>query len=114
MVIRSSSAIIPQISNKKSGVIIPISFLFQGELTPSRLNPKWISSKHFVFQQDDGGLAVLDTTDNSVSLLVTNHTLVSIFVLISNFCSYKTIYNIHKQGEEYLKVFRVCRLYTLT
>lgn len=51
--------------------------VFQGELSPRRLPSSWISSTHFVFQSDDGGLAVLDTRNFTVSLLVTNHTLVS-------------------------------------
>ncbi|XP_050306548.1 dipeptidyl aminopeptidase-like protein 6 isoform X1 [Anthonomus grandis grandis] len=48
----------------------------QGELTPKRLPSSWISSNHFVFQSDDGSLAVLDTNKNfTVSILVTNNTL---------------------------------------
>lgn len=48
----------------------------QGELTPKRLPSSWISPTHFVFQGDDGSLAVLDTSDNfTLSVLVTNHTL---------------------------------------
>lgn len=50
----------------------------QGDLTPNRLPPTWVSRTQFVFQADDGGLAVLDTskTNDSVTPLVTNHTLV--------------------------------------
>lgn len=48
----------------------------QGDLTPSRLPSTWVSRSHFVFQSDDGGLAVLDTANDSISTLVTNHTLV--------------------------------------
>ena len=48
----------------------------QGDLTPSRLRPTWVTGSHFVFQSDDGGLAVLDTANDSISSLVTNHTLV--------------------------------------
>ncbi|KAK9731510.1 Dipeptidyl peptidase IV (DPP IV) N-terminal region [Popillia japonica] len=47
----------------------------QGRLSPRRLPPSWISETHFVFQDDNGGLAVLDTSNFTVSLLVTNHTL---------------------------------------
>ncbi|XP_030761357.1 inactive dipeptidyl peptidase 10 isoform X2 [Sitophilus oryzae] len=48
----------------------------QGELNPKRLPSSWISSNHFVFQADDGSLAILDTSNNfAVSVLVTNHTL---------------------------------------
>ncbi len=48
----------------------------QGDLTPNRLPPTWVSRTKFVFQSDDGGLAVLDTANDSVNILVTNHTLV--------------------------------------
>lgn len=54
-----------------------LKFLFQGHLNPSRLPPSWVSSTHFVFQSDDGGLTLLDTSNFTISLLVTNHTLVS-------------------------------------
>ncbi|KAK4880665.1 hypothetical protein RN001_008811 [Aquatica leii] len=47
----------------------------EGQLNPHRLPHSWISETYFVFQADDGGLAVLDTKNFSVSLLVTNHTL---------------------------------------
>lgn len=49
----------------------------QGDLSPNRLPPTWISRTKFVFQSDDGGLAVYEKTNNSVKTLVTNHTLVS-------------------------------------
>lgn len=49
----------------------------QGDLSPNRLPPTWVSKSKFVFQSDDGSLAVYETTDNSVKTLVTNHTLVS-------------------------------------
>lgn len=48
----------------------------QKEIIPQRLPSMWINSKKFVFQSDDGGLAVLDTATNTVSTLVTNHTIV--------------------------------------
>ncbi|KAK9872238.1 hypothetical protein WA026_017041 [Henosepilachna vigintioctopunctata] len=48
----------------------------QGDLTPRRLPSSWISPTHFVFQADDGSLAILGTGNNiTVSVLVTNHTL---------------------------------------
>lgn len=47
----------------------------QGDLTPTRLQPSWVTSKKYVFQSDDGGLSVLDTATNKVSTLATNHTL---------------------------------------
>ncbi|XP_019867490.1 inactive dipeptidyl peptidase 10 isoform X2 [Aethina tumida] len=50
--------------------------LLQGKLNPGRLPSTWISQAHFVFQADDGSLAVLDTSNNfTISILVTNHTL---------------------------------------
>lgn len=47
----------------------------QGDLTPSRLQPSWVTTKKYVFQSDDGALSVLDTATNTVSTLATNHTL---------------------------------------
>ncbi|XP_030383907.1 inactive dipeptidyl peptidase 10 [Scaptodrosophila lebanonensis] len=47
----------------------------QGELTPTRLQPSWVTTQKYVFQADDGGLAILDTTRNSINILVTNHTI---------------------------------------
>ncbi|KAF5307855.1 hypothetical protein FQR65_LT06587 [Abscondita terminalis] len=47
----------------------------EGQLNPHRLPHTWISETYFVFQADDGGLAVLNTKNFTVSLLVTNHTL---------------------------------------
>ncbi|KAL3281827.1 hypothetical protein HHI36_005027 [Cryptolaemus montrouzieri] len=48
----------------------------QGDLNPKRLPSSWISPTHFVFQADDGSLAILETGNNiTVSVLVTNHTL---------------------------------------
>lgn len=52
----------------------------QGDLTPNRLPPTWVSRTKFVFQSDDGGLVVFDATNDSVTTLVTNHTLVSLFI----------------------------------
>lgn len=51
----------------------------QGDLTPHGLPPSWVTKTKFVFHADDGGLAVLDTASDSVTTLVTNHTLVSYF-----------------------------------
>ncbi|XP_018325145.1 inactive dipeptidyl peptidase 10 isoform X2 [Agrilus planipennis] len=48
----------------------------EGGLNPQRLPHTWISESRLVFQDNDGGLAVLNTDKNfSVTLLVTNHTL---------------------------------------
>lgn len=49
----------------------------QGDLTPNRLPPTWVSRTKFVYQSDDGNLAVYESTNNTVKTLVTNHTLVS-------------------------------------
>lgn len=48
----------------------------QGELVPKRLPSSWVTNKKFVFQSDDGSLAILDTANDSVTTLVTNHTMV--------------------------------------
>lgn len=50
----------------------------QGDLTPHRLPPAWVTRTKFVFHADDGGLSVLDTANDTVIPLVTNHTLVII------------------------------------
>lgn len=47
----------------------------QGDLTPKRLEPTWVTKETYVFQSDDGGLSVLDITTNTISTLATNHTL---------------------------------------
>lgn len=46
----------------------------QGELNPNRLKPAWVTTSQYVFQSDDGGLVVWDTTANSLTTLVSNHT----------------------------------------
>lgn len=46
----------------------------QGELNPNRLKPAWVTTSQYVFQSDDGELVVWDTTANSLTTLVTNHT----------------------------------------
>jgi hypothetical protein len=60
-----------------SGRRMKLGEYLQGDLTPRRMPPVWISHTHFIFQTDDGALAYLDTSNDTVSLLVTNHTLVS-------------------------------------
>lgn len=47
----------------------------QGDLTPRRLEPSWVTMKKYVYQSDDGGLVVFDTTTNTLNTLATNHTL---------------------------------------
>ncbi|XP_015515915.1 inactive dipeptidyl peptidase 10 isoform X1 [Neodiprion pinetum] len=58
-----------------SGKRLTLEECLRGDLTPHRLPPAWLSHDKFVFQADDGSLALLDTSNNSVSLLVSNHTL---------------------------------------
>ncbi|XP_055534816.1 inactive dipeptidyl peptidase 10 isoform X3 [Wyeomyia smithii] len=59
-----------------SGRRMNLDEFLQKDVVPQRLPSIWINSNKFVFQSDEGGLAVLDTAKNSVSILVTNHTLV--------------------------------------
>jgi len=42
---------------------------------PKRLPPSWVTTHKYVFQSDDGGLGILNTATNLLSVLVTNHTL---------------------------------------
>ncbi|XP_058801842.1 inactive dipeptidyl peptidase 10 isoform X3 [Phymastichus coffea] len=58
-----------------SGRRLTLEECLHGDLTPRRLPPSWISHDKFVYQADDGSLGLLDTSNNSISLLVSNHTL---------------------------------------
>uniref|UniRef100_A0A182SCC9 Uncharacterized protein n=1 Tax=Anopheles maculatus TaxID=74869 RepID=A0A182SCC9_9DIPT len=58
-----------------SGRRMKLDEFLQKDITPQRLPSVWINNQKFVFQADDGGLAVFDTATNSVATLVTNHTL---------------------------------------
>ncbi|XP_033209762.1 inactive dipeptidyl peptidase 10 isoform X2 [Belonocnema kinseyi] len=58
-----------------SGRRLSLEECLDGDLTPHRLPPTWISHDKFVYQADDGSLALLDTSNNTVSILVSNHTL---------------------------------------
>ncbi|XP_053998740.1 dipeptidyl aminopeptidase-like protein 6 isoform X1 [Hylaeus anthracinus] len=58
-----------------SGRRLTLDECLRDDLTPHRLPPTWISHDKFVYQADDGSLTLLDTSNNSVSLLVSNHTL---------------------------------------
>lgn len=49
----------------------------QGNVAPQRLPSYWVTNTRFLFQNDDGGLAIFDTANDSVTILVTNHTMVS-------------------------------------
>lgn len=63
-----------------NGRRITLEECLRNELSPPRLPPAWISHDKFIYQADDGSLALLDASNNSVSLLVSNHTLVSLFI----------------------------------
>ncbi|XP_066594146.1 inactive dipeptidyl peptidase 10 isoform X2 [Prorops nasuta] len=58
-----------------SGRRLTLEECLRGDLTPHRLPPTWISHDKFVYQGDDGSLTLLDTSNNTVTLLVSNHTL---------------------------------------
>ncbi|XP_076291931.1 A-type potassium channel modulatory protein DPP6 isoform X2 [Lasioglossum baleicum] len=58
-----------------SGRRLTLDECLRDDLTPHRLTPTWVSHDKFVYQADDGSLTLLDTSNNSVSLLVSNHTL---------------------------------------
>ncbi|KAL2736924.1 dipeptidyl aminopeptidase-like protein 6 isoform X1 [Vespula squamosa] len=59
-----------------SGRRLTLDECLRDDLTPHRLPPTWVSHDKFVYQADDGSLTLLDTSNNTVSLLVSNHTLV--------------------------------------
>ncbi|XP_011055618.1 PREDICTED: inactive dipeptidyl peptidase 10 isoform X1 [Acromyrmex echinatior] len=58
-----------------SGRRLTLDECLRDDLTPHRLPPTWITHEKFVYQADDGSLTLLDTRNNVVSLLVSNHTL---------------------------------------
>lgn len=60
-----------------SGRRMRLEEFLRGELTGDRLPTTWVSAHQLVYQADDGGLLALDTLNNTLSVLVTNHTLVS-------------------------------------
>lgn len=60
-----------------SGRRMRLEEFLRGELTGDRLPPTWVSAHQLVYQADDGGLLALDTLNNTLTVLVTNHTLVS-------------------------------------
>ncbi|XP_055836833.1 inactive dipeptidyl peptidase 10 isoform X2 [Episyrphus balteatus] len=75
----------------------------QGDLTPNRLQPAWVTTRKYVFQSDDGGLAVLDTATNTVQTLVTNHTLRQLNVR-GYHCSYDLRYVLFRHNVK--KIFQ--------
>ncbi|XP_026325808.1 inactive dipeptidyl peptidase 10 isoform X1 [Hyposmocoma kahamanoa] len=58
-----------------SGRRMRLDEFLRGDLTGERLPTTWVSSHQLVYQADDGGLLALDTFNNSLTVLVTNHTL---------------------------------------
>ncbi|XP_063529706.1 inactive dipeptidyl peptidase 10 isoform X2 [Cydia strobilella] len=58
-----------------SGRRMRLEQFLRGDLTGERLPTTWINSHQLVYQADDGGLLALDTFNNTLSILVTNHTL---------------------------------------
>ena len=84
----------------------------QRDLTPNRLPPTWVSRTKFVFQSDDGGLAVMDTANDSVKTLVTNHTLRQLNVKGYQ-CTINLDYVLFKHNVKKVSVYRVNRKATL-
>jgi len=68
-----------------SGKRMKFDEYLQNEISPKRLPSTWVTNTKFVYQSDDGSLAILDTANDSVATLVTNHTLVSFFLIFSSF-----------------------------
>ncbi|GBP23132.1 hypothetical protein EVAR_13153_1 [Eumeta japonica] len=60
-----------------SGRRMRLEEFLRGELTAERLPTTWVGTHQLVYQADDGGLLAFDTINNTLSVLVTNHTLVS-------------------------------------
>lgn len=59
-----------------SGKRMKFDEYLQGEHTPRRLKSSWVTNESFVYQSDDGSLAIWDTANDTVTTLVTNHTMV--------------------------------------
>ncbi|XP_055593286.1 dipeptidyl peptidase 4 [Uranotaenia lowii] len=95
-----------------SGRRMKLDEFLQKEIIPQRLPSMWINNKQFVFQSDDGGLAVLDTTTNSVSTLVTNHTLRQINVKGYQ-CSHDLRYVLFKHNMKQVYRLSFTALYTV-
>ncbi|VVC90327.1 unnamed protein product [Leptidea sinapis] len=58
-----------------SGRRMRLEEFLRGDLAKERLPTTWVSPHQLVYQADDGGLLALDTINNTLSVLVTNHTL---------------------------------------
>lgn len=68
-----------------SGRRMRLDEFLQNDVAPNRLPSAWVTNTKFVFQNDDGGLAIFDTANDSVTILVTNHTMVSLHMSVSAF-----------------------------
>lgn len=95
-----------------SGKRMKLDDFLQKEIIPQRLPSMWINSKKFVFQSDDGGLAVLDTATNTVSTLVTNHTIRQINVKGYQ-CSHDLRYVLFKHNVKQVYRISFTALYTV-
>ncbi|KAF6215218.1 hypothetical protein GE061_009970 [Apolygus lucorum] len=58
-----------------SGKRMSLQEALRGELTPWRVAPSWVTSDHFMFHADDGGLSVYTVSTDTVNKLVSNHTM---------------------------------------
>lgn len=95
-----------------SGKRMKLDEFLQQELIPQRLPSTWANTKQFVFQSDDGGLAVLDTATNSVSQLVTNYTMRQINVKGFK-CSSDLRYVLFKHSIKQVHKLSITALYTV-
>ncbi|XP_055534810.1 inactive dipeptidyl peptidase 10 isoform X1 [Wyeomyia smithii] len=95
-----------------SGRRMNLDEFLQKDVVPQRLPSIWINSNKFVFQSDEGGLAVLDTAKNSVSILVTNHTLRQINVMGYQ-CSHDLRYVLFRHNVKQVYRLSYTALYTV-
>ncbi|CAH2066381.1 unnamed protein product, partial [Iphiclides podalirius] len=58
-----------------SGRRMRLDEFLRGDLTGERLTTTWVSAHQLVYQADDGSLLALNTFNNTLTVLVTNHTL---------------------------------------
>ncbi|CAO1378587.1 unnamed protein product [Diamesa serratosioi] len=95
-----------------SGKRMKFDEYLQGELTPKRLPSSWVTHTKFVFQSDDGSLAILDTANDSVTTLVTNHTMRQINVR-GYHCSTDLRYVLFKHNVKYIYKNSYTALFTV-
>ncbi|KOB70112.1 Inactive dipeptidyl peptidase 10 [Operophtera brumata] len=58
-----------------SGRRMRLDEFLRGDLTVNRLPTTWVSPHQLIYQADDGGLFAFNTFNNTLTVLVTNHTL---------------------------------------